>query len=43
MGNWPNLAKMQKLGDKELAETYCEGLVYAAMRDKAQTNKAKRQ
>ncbi len=43
MKNWPNLEKMKELGYRELAETYCESLVYAAMRDKAQANKAKHQ
>lgn len=33
MKSWPNIEKLQKLSDKELAETYCENLVYAAMRD----------
>ena len=33
--SWPNFEEIQKLSDKELAETYCESLVYSVMRDKA--------
>jgi hypothetical protein len=39
MKNWPNIEKLQKLSDKELAETYCENLVYAAMRDSSKKGK----
>ncbi len=41
MKSWPNFEEIQKLSDKELAETYCESLVYAAMRDQTQTNRVK--
>ena len=41
MKSWPNFEEIQKLSDKELAETYCESLVYAAMRDQAQANRVK--
>ena len=41
MEKWPHIDKLNELSDQELAEIYCENLVYSAMRDKVTTAQAK--